>query len=100
MHLSSVGIPSSALAQFFDQYKSSQSERCLSCKYVLRSESSETSLRCGYVYYQKAPVDRKAVRMDRYFVVSADESCHNWRNHTVSVLTEKMSSSPSHPALQ
>ena len=100
MNLSSVGIQSSALAQFFDQFKSSQSERCLSCKYVLRSESSETSLRCGYGYYQVAPSERKAIRMDRYFVVSADESCYNWRNHTVSVLTEKMSQATRQPAFQ
>ncbi len=94
MNLSSAGIQSSELSQFFRKYKTNQTEKCVLCKNVLKSETSETSLRCGYGYYQLAPVERKAVRMESYFVVAEDESCYNWRNETVSVLKEKLSNSP------
>jgi hypothetical protein len=66
--------------------KIKSAEKCQSCTYVLRSESSDTSLRCGFSYYQEKPALRKVMRLDRYFKVEANEGCYNWKQRSVSVL--------------
>ena len=66
--------------------KTKNAEKCQSCTYVLRSESSDTSLRCVYAYYQEKPAFRKVVRLDRYFKVEANEGCYNWKQRSISVL--------------
>jgi hypothetical protein len=51
---------------------------CQSCAHVLKSDSSETLLRCGLGYYLQPPLTRKQGRMDSYPVVDASERCGRW----------------------
>lgn len=74
------------LLQRIEPIKTQCADKCQSCTYVLRSESSDTALRCGFAYYQEKPSERKVVRLDRYFKVQAHESCYNWKPRTTSVL--------------
>ncbi|WP_310627285.1 hypothetical protein [Limnohabitans sp.] len=59
---------------------------CTSCAHVLKSDSSQTQLRCGLGYYLQPPLKRKQGRMDNYPVVEADERCSQWRDRLRGVL--------------
>lgn len=51
---------------------------CISCKFVMFSETSDSGYRCGQVYFAQPPVQRQAMRMDSYPEVTVDHSCQSW----------------------
>lgn len=51
---------------------------CISCEFVMPSETSSTGLRCGHQYFLVMPFLRKVTRMDHFPEVSAIHACEHW----------------------
>jgi hypothetical protein len=61
-------------------------KNCVSCAFVMPTDSSTTELRCGYWYYKQPAVTRKQERMDTYPEVAQDASCGHWTDHFLTIL--------------
>jgi hypothetical protein len=49
----------------------------------MNSDSSSTTLRCGYTYFAQPPLERKQMRMDHYPETQPDMHCQNWAERTI-----------------
>jgi hypothetical protein len=58
-------------------------QHCVNCANVMNSDSSSTSLRCGYAYFAQPPLERKQMRMDHYPETQPDMHCQNWAERTI-----------------
>jgi hypothetical protein len=67
---------------------------CMNCAYVLHSDSSTTSLRCGYSYFQQPPATRVQERMDHYDEVKAANWCSHWSVKAEGILSKKITNTP------
>ena len=59
---------------------------CVSCAFVMPTDSSTTEFRYGYSYYKQPAVTRKQERMDTYPEVAHDANCGHWSDHVQSIL--------------
>lgn len=52
--------------------------QCDRCAFVMLSDSSSSGFRCGYLYFEAAPIDRKPLKMDHYPEVQSIDACGHW----------------------
>jgi hypothetical protein len=50
------------------------------------SDSSKTTLRCGYDYFIQPPLERVQERMDNYPEINEFATCEHWTEHAPTIL--------------
>ena len=70
-----------------------QPKACTNCAFVLHSDSSSTSLRCGFTYFQQPPATRVQERMDHYDEVKSANWCSHWSMKVDGILSKKTNNS-------
>jgi|GEM_PF-1913329 len=71
-------------------------EHCVSCRYALQSETSNTGLRCGKSYYASPATYRKPIPHNNYPVVQSKDHCVSWTTNINQVLKPPVKKSPTH----
>ena len=68
--------------------------RCLTCTYVMPSETASTGLRCGLKYFKSTVIVMKFQLMHRYPEVKESHACNSWTSQAMQGVWNSESSTP------